>query len=373
MVVASRRTMLAGMATTTIAACAPLPVGRSGSAALKARSANGIQFGAAVRPEQLVSKGRLAAAAQQCDILVPEYHGQWSAVEWRKGKPWFGNYDCITEWAELHGQTVRGHSLIWDQMTPDWAREQMLESSDWRPVERHFDHLLSRYRGRIAEWVVVNEMIDTEDGEANLRRTTFQRAFGNTYVERALHQARSHDPEAILMINDFALCHDNPVDERRRSALLRLVEQLKRANVPLDAVGIQGHLELAKGPLPQKRLARFFQQLADMGVTLAITEMDVLESDRTDTLAQRDKNIAEMINSLLEVVCDQPKMTSVTTWGLSDRDSWLQDKNAAAEVNFSPDSAAALNRGLPYDWQMKPKKLHATLGRHIHASRMAAG
>lgn len=322
-------------------------------------------FGAAVRPDQLSSENALCDAIRGCQILVPEYHGQWSAVEWRRGDPWYGNYDAICDFAERNGQIVRGHSLIWEKMTPDWARDEMAERRDWRTIERHFATLVPRYRGRISEWVVVNEMIDTQDGDHGLRRTSFQRAYGNDYVRRALETARALDPSAKLMINDYSLVYDNPIDEARRNRMLRLVEDLKARNVPLDMVGIQGHLELAKGKVDQRRTARFLKDLAAMDVEIAITELDVLESDMSLPIPNRDARVASTVHDLLDVALDQPAVRSVVTWGLSDQDSWLQDRARSTREaqTCSPVDCHRLNRGLPFDGEMKPKPMQIALSR----------
>ncbi len=329
------------------------------------------RFGAAVRPDQLVDDTPLLAAIKRCNILVPEYHGQWSAVEWQKGEPWYGNYDAILGFAENHGMAVRGHSLIWEKMTPDWARAEMLEKRDWRTVTQHFATLLPRYSGRIADWIVVNEMIDTEDGENGLRRTSFQRAYGSDYVAMALLTANGLDPRAKLMINEYALSYDNPVDEARRNALLRLVENLKTRGIPLHSVGLQGHLELAKGAIPQKRLARFMSDLADTGVTLAITELDAIEADRSRSIVERDAAVADHIQSFLDVAMDQPAVESIVTWGLSDRHSWLQENapDTLAALSHAPIDGKRLNRGLPFDADMKPKQMQMVLNDAMHIQR----
>ena len=322
------------------------------------------RFGAAVRPEQLVGDTALLATLRRnCQLLVPEYHGQWSAVEWRRGDPWYGNYDAITAFAQAHDMAVRGHALIWEQMTPDWARHEMADQKDWRTIERHFATLLPRYRDAIGEWVVVNEMIDTEGGDRDFRRNSFQRAYGNGYVQRALETAHALDPDARLMINDFSLYHDNPVDEARRGAMLRLVERLKANGTPLHLVGLQGHIELAKGPIAQPRLARFLAELAGMGVDLAITELDVLEEDRALPVEERDRRVADATTALLDVAMDQPAMRSVVTWGLTDRDSWLQDRTGATKAaqTCSPIDYDGLNRGLPFDGAFESKPMHAAL------------
>lgn len=324
-------------------------------------------FGAAVRPDQLTDETPLLHAIRGCQLLVPEYHGQWSAVEWRRGDPWYGNYDAICDFAEKHGQQVRGHSLIWEQMTPGWARDEMLSARDWTTIERHFATLLPRYSGRIHEWIVVNEMIDTEQGDHGFRRTAFQRAYGNDYVRRALETAHVLDPRAKLMINDYSLLYDNSVDEARRSQMLRLVERIKASGTPLDMVGIQGHLELRKGRIAQLKAARFIRDLSAMGVEVAITELDVLEDDLDGPVEARDARVAQAAQDLLEVVADQPAVGSVVTWGLSDTQSWLQDRLPAtrAAQACSPVDCGRMNRGLPFDGAMRPKPMHAALQRAV--------
>lgn len=358
--------MLAGLAAfpaaTGLAAPGVAPATLGGS--MPARPDSKPLFGTAVRPDQLVRGSAVETHIRRdCDLLVPEYHGQWSAVEWVPGQPWFGNYDAIVDYAAVTGKAVRGHSLIWEQMTPGWARDAMTAERDWAIVRRHFAHLLPRYSGRITDWIVVNEMIDTEDGDRDFRRTSFQRAFGNDYVARALETARELDPAAKLMINDYSLSQNNVVDAARRAAMLRLVEQLKASGVPLDMVGIQGHLELAKGGIPKAELARFLKDLAAMGVTISITELDVLEDDRSGPVEQRDAAVAGIVADYLEVVLDNPAVTSLVTWGLSDAHSWLQDKAPVTKSaqTCAPVDCHGLNRGLPYDGQMRAKPMQRVI------------
>ena len=371
----SRREMLAGLAFVPAVAsfvpstkAAGLVTKRFAPRSPAARPPSKRLFGTAIRPDQLFPGTAIEARIRRdCGLLVPEFHGQWSAVEWVPGQPFHGNYDAIVDYAQATGKAVRGHALLWEQMTPDWAREAMAQTRDWAIVRRHFASLLPRYSGRIGEWVVVNEMIDTEHGDGDLRRTSFQRAFGNDYVARALETARELDPAAKLMINDYSLSQDNSVDSARRSALLRLVEALKRRGVPLDSVGIQGHLELAKGPVAEKALAAFLVELAAMGVEIAVTELDVLESDRRLPLDVRDRRVAEAVEHFLDVVCDQPAVTSVVTWGLSDEHSWLQDKAAETRIAQAavPIDSNRLNRGLPYDSRMRAKPMLEVIVRKL--------
>lgn len=365
----ARRDLLAGMT-----ALAFVPESAMGTmSAFHARANDpGMLFGTAVRPDQLVAKGELQSILRRdCRLLVPEYHGQWSAVEWERGKPWYGNLDLIVAYAQRHGMTSRGHALLWEQMTPQWARDEMVKHANWSTVERHLESLLPRYSGKFSEWIVVNEMIDTEDGDGGLRRNSMQRAYGNDYIRRALDTAHTLDPYAKLMINEFSVEHDNPIDERRRAALLRLVERLKNQGAPLHIVGIQGHLELAKGPIPQDQLSRFLDQLASLDVQLAITELDVLEDDRSLPLEQRDARVADITQAFLDVALDNPKVTSLVTWSLSDRHSWLQERSTETDAATKRVqlNAADLNRGLPYDADIRPKPMSNTIYRALAKAR----
>ena len=318
------------------------------------------KLGSAVRPDQLVADSRPAQLVlEHCDFLVPEYHSQWSAIEWERGRNWFGDLDAITDFANANELPVRGHSLIWEQMTPEWARQAMADREGWSVVRDHFSAMLTRYDHRtVPEWIVVNECIDTVNGEDNLRRTSFQRAFGGNYVRAAFETAHEFAPHARLYINEYSIEYDNPIDEARRSALLRLVERLRHDNVPVHGVGIQAHLELAKGPLARVALVRFIRQLADMGLDVAITELDVLEADRHASVAQRDMKVADATREFLDTVHAARSVGSVATWGLFDHDSWLQEHNPATQraCKFQPVDCVGLNRGLPYagDYAAKP-------------------
>jgi endo-1,4-beta-xylanase len=333
------------------------------------RSAAGERpFGTAVRPDQLDPQSPMSSIILgSCDFIVPEYHSQWSAVEWERGNPWFGNVDAIVAFAGANNMRVRGHSLIWEQMTPDWARSAMLEERDWRTVQAHFSSMLSRYGDQIPEWIVVNECIDTEHGHANLRQNSFQRAFGNEYVHRAFESARELAPGARLLINEYGLEYDNPTDEARRTALLRLVEKLKHDGAPLDGVGIQAHLDLSKGKLVEPVLARFYSELSAMDVSLEITELDVLEADRTAPVAVRDARVAAETRAFLEIALAQPRLRSTATWGLSDRHSWLQDLSDKTKraSQCSPIDCTTINRGLPLDGRLSPKPMSFMLPKSI--------
>ena len=215
-------------------------------------------FGAAARIDQIVAEPTLRdIIITNCGSLTPEIHLKWDSLEWRQGEFNYSPVDKLIEFGRRHKMAVRGHTLIWDQSTPEWAKTDLLARGDWSLIAGHFSRTLGRYAADIREWDVVNEPIDTETGVDGLRRTTLHKAFGPNYIRRALEEARSHAPTARLLINDYGFDYRNPVDAARRVAFVRLLTRLKREGTPIDGVGLQAHLDVSKGPLAAEELRAF--------------------------------------------------------------------------------------------------------------------
>lgn len=56
--------------------------------------------------------------------------------------------------------------------------------------------------------------------------------------------------------------------------MVNLVKQLKASNVPIDGVGIQGHLIVGQVPSAASLIANY-KQFTALGVEIAITELDI--------------------------------------------------------------------------------------------------
>lgn len=318
-------------------------------------------FGAAVRIDQLKAEPKLRQTViAECGLLTPEIHLKWNSIENRKGSIWYEPVDELVKFAAANGQRVYGHALLWEEGTPDWALRELRNKRDWQLVSNHMERVLGRYGAAIDIWDVVNEPIDTQKGSKGLRRNTFHRVFGPDYIAQALKTARHYAPHAKLMLNDYSFEYENPVEADRRKAFLSLLRQLQSRGIPLDGVGLQAHLDLGKGPMKRSTIAPFLQAIADMGLDIYVTELDVKERDYRASRDERDRRVADEVARYLEIVLDQPAVRGVTTWGLSDRHSWLQVERGD-RTDKKRFGNPAPNRGLPYDASMQPKPMHAAL------------
>ncbi|MBQ1052829.1 endo-1,4-beta-xylanase [Micromonospora sp. C51] len=239
-----------------------------------------------------------------------------NAMKWRNLEPLPGVYawpgaDQLVEFAERHGQQVYGHTLVWHSDMPKWV------SPEW-PAERirtelrdHVTEVVSRYRGRVWAWDVVNEVLD-EDG--SLRETLWLRKLGPGYIADAFRWAHAADPGARLFINDYGIERRT----RKADALLTLVRDLRRDGVPVDGVGFQSHLAWDE---PPRDLSRNLRRFAELGVAVAITELDVrVELPATPEKLKRQAAVyRQVLSSCLAV----PACVSFTVWGFTDSRSWI--------------------------------------------------
>ena len=321
-----------------------------------------LYFGSAVRIGEVLKEPDFRdVLLRECDCITPEVALKWATIERSPGSFNFTSMDALANFALANNKQLYGHTLVWHKSVPPWATSLLLEKDGWQLMQRYFQAALSRYGHAIAQWDVINEPIETGHRVDGLRNSLFLQAFGVDYIARALWEARQLAPQAKLMINEFGLEYDSRLEHDRRYHFLKLLERLKRAGVPLDGVGLQAHLDLAKGVLSTDALRRLLKEIADLGLFIVISELDVKEYEYILPVEQRDARVADETRRYLEVALDQPAVRGLTTWGLSDRHSWLQvtkDDLARYPDAWKDGSSPGVNRGLPFDYSLKPKAMY---------------
>lgn len=360
----SRRGILAAAAMSMLAAAATPSCG-AGHVSLSAAAGRSSRFfGTAVRFSQLASDPAYAdLIVRECSSLTPELELKWAAVEPSRGALSLTALDDIVSFARMHGKKVYGHTLLWDKSVPDWAVDSLL-AGDWTYLQLYISSVVPRLSGVVDYWDVVNEPIETGQRLDGLRENVFLKGFGPDYIRRALETARTFQPTAKLLINEYGLEYDFEVEEHRRYHLLRLLERLKAASVPLDGVGLQSHLDLRKGHVSSGRIARFLDDIAQLGLEIVITELDVHEADFIADPNIRDQAVADEVRRYLDIVLQQKAVVGVSTWGLSDRYSWLDlsaEDLASYQNAWTDGTGPGLNRGLPFDADLRPKKMYRAM------------
>jgi endo-1,4-beta-xylanase len=334
---------------------ATAPQEGSGDEPLRDRAARkGLNFGTfpVFYYDDLIQDQSLQALViRECNLLVAGFYSSITRPD--EASFDFTATDGFAEFAAEHGLLFRGHPLIWNQVNADWLVEKLEDSSvsDAEIRELFITHIatpVQRYAGRMHSWDVVNEAIGPHDGRADgLQDTPWLRRLGADYIELAFRTAAAADGNARLVYNDNGLEYDTPEHDRRRAAVLQLLRDLKAKEVPIHALGIQSHLNDYERSFNPDKVRIFLQEVADLGLEIMLTELDVTDQHLPANETDRDRLVANAYQEFLSVALEQPAVTTIVTWGLSDRQSWLAD--------FAPREDGLLVRTLPFDTNFNRK------------------
>jgi len=341
----------------------------------KLAAEKGLLYGTTVAAAQITGDPPFAdLVRQEASLVVAENEMKWQVIN--RGAPGdddFAPADTIATFAAANKLVLRGHNLLWYHRTPEWFFDLPDKAAQRQAVVEHIQQLAGRYRGRIHSWDVVNEPIEPKDGRPDgLRTAVFLETLGPEYLDLAYRTARDADPNARLVVNEYDVELDAPEQEARRIALLHLLEGMRRSGTPVDAVGIQAHLTAAGGPpFSASLLRRFLADIASLGLTIQITELDVTDEKVPADVTVRDNLVADTYRRFLDAALDEPAVKMVVTWGLSDRHSWIV-RRETYQAKWRIDDAAS--RPLPFDADLEAKPaFDAIAGAFAHAPERKAG
>jgi endo-1,4-beta-xylanase len=280
------------------------------------------KIGAAIALAPLVSSNRYRNIVYGGNFgsITTENALKWQFIHPQPNTYNFTDADNLVTVARQYGLTIHGHTLVFGEANPSWVQDLATTTTPDKDIVKnimveHITKTVGQFKGRIASWDVVNEPIDEND-PTSLRPHLWFKAMSESYIATAFETAHQADPSAKLYINDYGL----EADGERWDTMLALVSNLKAAGVPIDGVGFQAHVYEAADTIDPAVLRRHIQQLAQLGLTARISEMDVYSDDGLDVQAKQYSDVFKACFS-------EPTCTSWTTWGVADRYNLYLDDN----------------------------------------------
>ena len=229
--------------------------------------------------------------------------------------------DGIVNYADANDMNVHGHTLIWHRSIPDALQNFAGSNEEFENIiEQYIKAVLTRYKGKIDSWDVVNEAID-DDENIQWRNTLFFEKMGPNYVEKCFAFARAADPDVKLFYNDYNMTFDDV----KRGKVLALVDDLKVENL-IDGVGYQMHID--HNFPPKGDIQKATDQLLAKDLLIHFAELDVklnAAGDLTELTPQRAEDQKQKVKEVVEIFNALPAKNqyALTLWGLKDNDSWI--------------------------------------------------
>jgi endo-1,4-beta-xylanase len=279
--------------------------------------ASGKLVGAASQSAFLGDARHAEVLGRHFNYLTAEYEMKWGAIERTRGVRSYSGADALVGFAQSHGMQVKGHALVWHGSVPTWA--ETLSPADFRAAfESHIRAVAGYFRGRVLAWDVVNEAVP--DSGSGLRDTVFRQKLGDGYIADAFRLAREADPQALLFYNDYG----GEGLSQKSNRIYDLVKSLRASGVPIDGVGLQMHVS-ASGRPSDADIAANLRRLADLGLRVNISEMDVRVKDVPGSTQVRLDTQKSVYHSIVALCVAEPRCDAVTFWGVSDAHSWIDD------------------------------------------------
>ena len=305
----------------------------------------GLPIGAAVDLAALASEPEYREVLhKEFNLCVAENAFKPHEVWTGPGDYAFDGPDRLADFAQQNGMALRGHTLLWHQAVPSWLRAGNYPARVVREMlQDYIQTIVTRYRGRIGQWDVVNEAV-LDSGEGLREKSFWHAALGPDYIKSAFTWAAEADPDARLYYNEYGAEDRGPKADK----VYALVKGLQAESVPIHGVGLQCHFELGW------RLTEDFRsnvrRLEALGLDWQVTECDIrMRLDGAVPTAAQLAEQASGYGDLVRFCLDEAQCRGILFWGFTDRHSWIP--------GFRPGWGAAL----PLDTDYLPKPAYEAI------------
>ena len=302
------------------------------------------------------------------NTITPENSLKWMFIQPKPNKFNFKAADKYVEMGLKNNMYIVGHALVWHAQLSDFMQNIDNSAEVRKHVDNHINRLVSRYKGKIDAWDVVNEAFE-EDG--SLRASVFYNNMGENYIEEVFRITEKADPDADLIYNDY-----NLYKPEKRAAILKMVKNFKSNGTKINGVGVQAHWDLKSPSLEE--IEQIILDIHAEGVSVSFTELDIsvlpnpwemvgAEVTQNFSKFEGDPKMNPYPNGLPDAVQEKlakryqdifnlfvkhsDKINRVTFWGVMDKHSWLNDWPIKGRTNYP----------LLFDRDYQPKEAYERL------------
>lgn len=221
----NRKTLLAVLAGLALSSCTTR-VTTENDASLKGVLGDKFLVGVALNTRQSsgVDTAAVKIVKRHFNSVVAENCMKCQTIHPEEDRYDFSQADEFVKFGEDNGMYIIGHCLVWHSQLAPWfcvdkdgnnVAPEVLKQR----LKDHITTIVSRYKGRVKGWDVVNEAI-LEDG--SYRKSKFYEILGEEFIPLAFQYAHEADPEAELYYNDY-----NMHEAGKRATVVKLSIELE--------------------------------------------------------------------------------------------------------------------------------------------------
>lgn len=290
---------------------------------LKEKAAFGI--GAAVKTAQL--NGQYSATVKEhFNQITGEFEMKMEVIWSGDGKYNWEKADALVDFAMENEMEVHGHALVWYKSYPNWFKNARYDSATFeKNVKTYIETVVGRYKGQVKSWDVANEVFN-DNGTLRSVDCPVYETFNDpiAFYGRCFQYARNADPEAKLFYNDYSVV----VAQSKRYYIKEMVARFQDEGYPIDGLGDQFHYSVNTNI---NTIKSGLNDIAATGLLIHLSEMDLKvnlnQSDSYVFSPAEQKIQADAYQHIVEAfeALPQEQKFAITTWGVSDKATWLTE------------------------------------------------
>jgi len=240
---------------------------------------------------------------------VMENESKWYHNEPKRGQVTYTKADGIYDFCSSNGIIMRGHCLYWstEQHVQDWIKNlsyaPLPAVSQLRAaVESRMDSAVNHFKDKFVHWDINNEMIPG---------SFYKDRLGESIRVWMFKEANRIDPNCILFVNDYGVISGGG---GRLEAYKDQITNLLNDGAPIHAIGVQCHMEPS---FHRWGILNRFDQLAELGLPIWVTELDVSQPDENKRAADLD--------DFYHIAFSHPAVEGILMWGFWENSHWRSD------------------------------------------------
>jgi GH35 family endo-1,4-beta-xylanase len=250
----------------------------------------------------------------------------------------YKDFNTNVNWMKENDISPAMHMLLGpDNYMPEWLINETWKKSKLDSLLRGMIYSImdaNDNKTKVEVWDVANELFD-DDGtyrtnmiwlkmgwEADSSELTGDDKINKKhplFIRKAFQYCRDKTDKK-LEIRDFNIETDNPAhfNYRKNLAIYQLIKHMLNTKIPIDALGIQGHMTVdsSNWALDNNALHNTVKKFKDLGIDVYITELDFRTSTLTWSPAVAEKQKQEYYNYVKQAI--EGGATRLNFWGIQD-------------------------------------------------------